>query len=64
MIFAAIHVYNDGSVLGVDADARIAAAGTRGVLINTGHLEEESYKILMLVCFVDDNLELGLHVAC
>jgi nitrogen fixation protein NifZ len=64
MIFAATHVYNDGSVPGVDTDARIAAAGTRGVLINTGHLEEEPDKILMLVRFEDDNLDLGPPVAC
>jgi nitrogen fixation protein NifZ len=64
MIFAATHVYNDGSVPGVDTDACIAAAGTRGVLINTGHLEEDPDKILMLVRFEDQNMNLGPPVAC
>ena len=64
MIYAANHVYNDGSVPGVEANACIAIAGARGVLINTGHLEEDPDKILMLVRFEDDNLDLGPPVAC
>jgi nitrogen fixation protein NifZ len=64
MIYAATHVYNDGSVPGVDDSACIAVAGARGVLINTGHLEEDPDKILMLVRFEDENLDLGPPVAC
>jgi nitrogen fixation protein NifZ len=64
MIYAATDVYNDGSVPGVENNACIAVAGARGVLINTGHLEEDPDKILMLVRFEDDNLDLGPPVAC
>ena len=64
MLFAATDVFNDGSLPGIDADARIALAGTRGVLINTGHLEEDPDKVLMLVRFEDENRDLGPPVAC
>jgi len=64
MIYAATDVFNDGSLPGVDANARIAVAGTRGVLVNTGHLEENPDKLLFLVRFEDENLDLGPAVAC
>ena len=49
MIYAATDVINDGSLPGVDSEALIAVAGTRGVLVNTGHLEEEPEMLLFLV---------------
>jgi nitrogen fixation protein NifZ len=64
MIYAATDVFNDGSLPGVETDARIAVAGARGVLINTGHLEESPETLLYLVRFEDANMELGPAVAC
>ena len=64
MIYAATDVFNDGSLPGVEANARIAVAGTRGVLINTGHLEEDPEALLFLVRFEDENMDLGPSVAC
>ncbi len=64
MIFAATDVYNDGSVPGVETDACIAFAGARGVLVNTGHLEENPDRVLLLVRFEDAELNLGPAVAC
>lgn len=64
MIYAATDVFNDGSLPGVDANARIAVAGTRGVLVNTGHLEEDPETQLFLIRFEDENLDLGPAVAC
>ena len=64
MVFAASDIYNDGSLPGVAAEACVASAGTRGVLINTGHLEEQPNQTLYLVRFEDHNKELGPAVTC
>ena len=64
MIYAATDVFNDGSLPGVEATACIAVAGSRGVLVNTGHLEEDPEKLLYLVRFEDKNMDLGPAVAC
>lgn len=64
MIFAATNLYNDGSVPGIESNALVAFTGARGVLINTGHLEEDPESVLLLVRFEDENLDLGPPVAC
>lgn len=64
MVFAATDILNDGSVPEVAEGTRFASAGTRGVLINTGHLEEQPSQVLFLVRFEDDNQELGPPVGC
>lgn len=64
MIYAVTDVFNDGSLPGLDGEALIAVAGTRGVLMNTGHLEEQPETQLYLVRFEDKNLDLGPPVAC
>lgn len=64
MIYAATDVFNDGSLPGVESEARLAVAGTRGVLVNTGHFEEDPETLLYLVRFEDENLDLGPAVAC
>lgn len=64
MIYAATNVYNDGSLPGVDDNACIAVAGARGVLVNTGHLEQDPESVLFLVRFEDENMDLGPAVAC
>ena len=64
MIYAATDVFNDGSLPGVEANARVAVAGARGVLVNTGHLEEDPEMLLYLVRFEDENMDLGPAVAC
>lgn len=59
IVYAATTIKNDGSVPGLAENELIAEAGTRGVIINTGHLEEDPDRELMLVRFdVGDN-ELG-----
>lgn len=64
MVFAATDIYNDGSLPDLPQDTRFASTGTRGVLINTGHLEEQPSKVLFLVRFEDANNELGPPVGC
>lgn len=59
IVFAAKTIVNDGSVPGLAEDELIAEAGTRGVIINTGHLEEDPNRELMLVRFEKENNELG-----
>ncbi len=64
MVFAATDIFNDGSVPELAEDIQIASKGARGVLINTGHLEEQPSQILFLVRFEDSNHELGPPVGC
>jgi nitrogen fixation protein NifZ len=64
MVFAATDIYNDGSIPHLPAEAHLATAGTRGVLLNTGHLEEQPNKTVYLVRFEDQNQELGPPVSC
>jgi len=64
MVFAATDIFNDGSVPELPEEMQFASPGSRGVLINTGHLEEQPNKILYLVRFEDNNNELGPPVGC
>lgn len=64
MLFAAKDIINDGSMPGLGEDALLATRGSRGVLINTGHLEEWPDKTVYLVRFEDEGGELGPPVTC
>lgn len=64
MVFATTDILNDGSVPDLPDDMKFAEPGARGVLVNTGHLEEQPSKILFLVRFEDKNRELGPPVGC
>jgi nitrogen fixation protein NifZ len=63
IIYAATDIYNDGSVPERDDDELLAAAGSRGVLVNSGHLEEQPEQALYLVRF-ESAAGLGPAVAC
>jgi len=64
MIYAATDLFNDGSLPGLEDNACVANAGARGVLVNTGHLEEDPDTMLYLVRFEDENMDLGPAVTC
>lgn len=64
MVFAATEIRNDGSVPDLPTEALIAKPGNRGVLLNTGHLEEQPNMTLYLVRFEDENHELGPPIGC
>lgn len=64
IIFAATDIKNDGSLPDLPEDALVAAAGTRGVLINIGHLEEDPDRELFLVRFEGTDGNLGLPTGC
>lgn len=64
MVFATTNIFNDGSVPDMPDDTCFASPGTRGVLINTGHLEDQPQQQLFLVRFEDANNQLGPPIGC
>ena len=63
LLYAAMEIVRDGTVPGFDEGQTIAAQGTRGVLINTGYLEEQPSQTLYLVRF-ETAEGLGPATAC
>lgn len=63
-VYALVTITNDGSVPGADADEVFARPGDMGMLINTGHLEEDPSQTLYLVSFALPNGEMGPPVTC
>ncbi len=64
MIYAATDILNDGSIPDLAEGELIAANGCRGVLVNTGHLEEDETKQIYLVRFDGAGGELLPPVGC
>lgn len=64
MVYAATALHSDGGVPGLEDGALLAAPGTRGVLINIGHPEEDPDQTIYLVRFEDEDKALGLPVGC
>jgi nitrogen fixation protein NifZ len=64
MVYAASHIYNDGSIPNLGEDQLLAAPGTRGVIIETGHLEESPERKIFLVRFEDADMNLGPATGC
>ena len=64
MIYANCHIYNDGSIPGLEDYALIAKPGTRGTIIETGHIEDSPQIQIYLICFEDSDLNLGPAVGC
>ena len=62
-VFAATTIVNDGSVPGYPEDQVFAEPGTMGMLVNTGHLEEDPSQEVLLVGFKDADGQLAL-VTC
>lgn len=63
-VYAAAHIYNDGSIPQLPEGSLLAKPGTRGVLIQVGHLEEAPQRSVFLVRFEDDSLNLGPPAGC
>jgi nitrogen fixation protein NifZ len=64
VVYAATALFNDGFVPELPADALLAEAGARGVVINTGHLEENPQQTIYLVRFEGGDLTLGPPIGC
>jgi nitrogen fixation protein NifZ len=63
-VYAAQELRNDGSIPDLPENQLIAEEGTRGVLINVGHFEEQPNVTLYLVRFENQDLSLGPPVGC
>ncbi|MGB1091711.1 MAG: nitrogen fixation protein NifZ [Oceanobacter sp.] len=63
-IYALVPIVNDGSVPNAEADEVFAQPGDMGMLINTGHLEEDPSQELYLVSFSLPSGEMGPPVTC
>ena len=59
VVYAASAIYNDGGIPGIDPEALLASPGTRGVVVELGHLEADPRQEIFLVRFEDGDLELG-----
>ena len=57
-------IYNDGGIPELPQDALLAQPGTRGVIVQTGHLEEAPERTVYLVRFEDTELNLGPPTGC
>lgn len=64
LVYAATDIFNDGGIPDLPEEALIAPAGTRGVVVNIGHLEEEPERALYLVRFEGADLVLGPPTGC
>lgn len=63
-VYAAVNIVNDGSVPNAAPNEVFALRGTIGMLLNTGHLEEDPSKELYLISFQTEAGELGPPVTC
>jgi nitrogen fixation protein NifZ len=64
MIFATEDLFNDGGLPELAEDGLIAAAGTRGVVVNYGHVEADQRQEVYLVRFEGTDGILGPPVGC
>ena len=63
-VYATGHIYNDGTIPNFPEDAMLAQPGSRGVILETGHLEEAPDRMVYLVRFEDKDLNLGPATGC
>jgi len=64
MVYAAADMYNDGGLEEVAEDALLVSAGTRGVIVRKGHLEEDENRSVFLVRFEDAEKNLLDPIGC
>ncbi len=64
VVYAATAIHNDGGIPDLEEGALLAEAGTRGVIVNIGHLEEDPRQAIYLVRFEGDELVLGPPTGC
>ena len=64
VVYAAQDIFDDGSMPEGEAGQLLATAGTRGVIVMKGHVEEEPGRSVFLVRFEDQELNLGQPIGC
>ncbi len=63
-VYARQAIINDGSVPGLEQNALLAVAGTRGVVIDIGHFEVQPRLKVLQVRFENADGSLGPGVGC
>jgi nitrogen fixation protein NifZ len=64
VVYAATALYNDGGLEEMAEGALLASAGTRGVIVRKGHLEEDEGRSVFLVRFEDAEKNLNPPIGC
>ncbi|MBS0348356.1 MAG: nitrogen fixation protein NifZ [Proteobacteria bacterium] len=64
VVFCREDLFNDGGLPGYEEGALIAAAGTRGVVVQFGHVEAMPSEEIYLVRFEGEGQDLGLPIGC
>lgn len=64
VVYAAHSIVDDGSMPDSEEGAILAEAGSRGVIVMKGHIEEEPSRSVFLVRFEDKDLNLGRPIGC
>jgi nitrogen fixation protein NifZ len=64
VVYAAHRIINDGSMPDSGEGEVLAEAGTRGVIVMKGHIEEDQTRHVFLVRFEDAELNLGRPIGC
>lgn len=64
LVYATGEIVNDGGIPGLAADALLAGPGTRGVVVNRGHVEAAPEQEIYLVRFEGEAGNLGPPVGC
>lgn len=64
MVLAAARIENDGGIPEIPENAVLAEPGTRGVLLNVGHVEEDPDIEILLVRFEGADGNMGPPVGC
>lgn len=64
VVYAAVNIVDDGSMPdGVEGEL-LATAGTRGVIVMKGYIEENPEQSVFLVRFEDQEMNLGKPIGC
>jgi len=64
LVYAAQAIHNDGSLPDHAPEALLTPAGSRGVIVNIGRLEQDPRQVLYLVRFEGEDGVLGPPVGC
>jgi nitrogen fixation protein NifZ len=64
VVYAAHPIIDDGSMPDGGEGEVLAEAGARGVIILIGYLEEQPERMVFLVRFEDQQLNLGKPIGC
>lgn len=64
MVFAREDIFNDGGIPDMPEEGLIASIGTRGVVVNVGHVEADDCIEIYLVRFEQADGNLGPPVGC